>query len=148
MKESGLWSALRTKCKGLWIARRIESPDTEPGIADVTYSLLIGVRGWIELKHIHKYPVSPKTPIRIEHYTPVQKLFLWKEGNNAGYAFLFIQIERDYLLFDHVAAQNVGELTKQEMIDCAIGYWSGALPPRDFISKLSIKVEDPRRKNA
>ena len=104
---------------------------TTVGIPDVSFSLgfvpngdntKIGVAGWIELKHKHKYPAKASTPVRFDHYTPEQKLFLEEQGNLLIPAYLFVQVDSDYFLFDHIRGQNVGDLTKKQMKEQAVLY--------------------------
>lgn len=137
-KESTFWGELRKKCKGRWLATRIETGDVAVGVADVAYCIYqTRTRGWIELKYLKSYPKRESTAIRIPHYTSEQKLFLWKEGEAAGFVWLFVKIKNDYYLFDHKQAQKVGGLNKKEMAAHCTNYWIGHLYVADFIELIS-----------
>ena len=109
--ESKMWSKLRP---ALLAARldpvRVENP-IHPGTPDV--NLCDG--RWIELKCIQAWPVRAKTNVRIEHFTPQQREWLYRRWKFApGSTFLLLEViaDRQWLLFDgNVAAKIVGRGT-------------------------------------
>ena len=122
MNESKFRANVAKKMKGLCRMVSIESPTTLLGIPDKTYSTKQGVRGWIEAKFADSWPRRPSTPLRLPHYTAEQKAFLLLEGEFCGYCWLMVRVDRDIFLFDHYAAQDVGNLCRADMIERAIYY--------------------------
>jgi len=112
--ESAMWKKVRPV---LLAARldpvRVENP-IHPGTPDV--NLATGV--WIELKSVDRWPVREKTPLRIDHYTPQQRVWLYRRWKYApGSTFLLLEVSgaREWLLFDgNVAAKIVGRVTTSE----------------------------------
>lgn len=89
---------------------RVENP-IHPGTPDVNLS-----NGkWIELKCIPAWPVRDTTVVRISHYTPQQRVWLyrrWKYTPGSTLLLLEVRADRQWLLFDgDVAAKVVGRGT-------------------------------------
>ena len=88
---------------------RVENP-IHPGTPDV--NLCDG--RWIELKCIPGWPVRVTTVVRIPHFTPQQRVFLYRRWRYApGSTLLLLEVmsERQWLLFDgDVAAKIVGRV--------------------------------------
>jgi hypothetical protein len=86
---------------------RVENP-IHPGTPDV--NLCTGI--WIELKCIPGWPALAKTAVRIRHYTPQQRVWLYRRWIAApGSTLLLLEVrsEHQWLLFDgDVAAKIVG----------------------------------------
>ena len=106
--ESAMWKKLRPF---LLTAKldpvRVENP-IHPGTPDVNLS-----NGkWIELKCIPRWPVRDTTIVRISHYTPQQRVWLyrrWKYAPGSTLLLLEVRAEQQWLLFDgDVAAKIVG----------------------------------------
>lgn len=89
---------------------RVENP-IHPGTPDV--NLCNGK--WMELKCLPAWPARTSTTVRIPHYTPQQRVFLyrrWKFAPGSTLLLLEIQADRQWLLFDgDVAAKIVGRGT-------------------------------------
>lgn len=92
---------------------RVENP-IHPGTPDVN----LADGRWIELKCIPRWPVRASTVVRIKHFTPQQRVFLYRRWKSApGSTFLLLEIRavRQWLLFDgNVAAKVVGRGTMAE----------------------------------
>ena len=92
---------------------RVENP-IHPGTPDV--NLCDG--RWIELKCVDGWPARASTLLRIGHYTPQQRVWLYRRWMYApGSTFLLLEVraERQWLLFDgNVAAKVVGRATAAE----------------------------------
>jgi hypothetical protein len=90
---------------------RVENP-IYPGTPDVNH-----IYGWIELKQIFDWPRDGLL-VRIPHFTPQQRVFLYKRWRAApGTTFLLLEIRstRQWLLFDgDVAARIVGRAKEDE----------------------------------
>lgn len=92
---------------------RVENP-IHPGTPDVN----ICDGRWIELKCIERWPVRATTAVRIRHYTPQQRVFLyrrWKFAPGSTLLLLEVRADKQWLLFDgDVAAEVVGRGTTSE----------------------------------
>lgn len=118
-----MWINLRKKMiPTFWLSATRHEDKLQGGIADVSFvqnkphdyrEECPGMHGWMELKKVSMLPVRPSTIVRIKHYTPEQRSFLLEKGR-AGMTFLLLQLERDYLLFDHIRAQAVGTLNTED----------------------------------
>ena len=67
---------------------------TSIGHPDTNYCI-DGEEGHVELKYIRKWPARAKTLVKIDHYTPLQRLWILKRVLAGGKAFLFVQVEKD-----------------------------------------------------
>ena len=121
----GLWQTMRVAMgRGHhWRQATRHEEALQAGIADVSYVSANGHHGWIELKHLKEWPRRESTIVRLDHYTNDQKNFLKAKGRAGSYTWLFLQVGRDYLLFDWRAAQKVGELNKEALEEIAFGVW-------------------------
>lgn len=90
---------------------RVENP-IYPGTPDV--NLCNG--HWIELKTIEAWPSRARNLVRIEHFTPQQRVWLyrrWKYAPDSTYLLLEVRSTREWLLFDgDLAAKVVGRATE------------------------------------
>jgi hypothetical protein len=92
---------------------RVENP-IHPGTPDV--NLCNGC--WIELKCIANWPTRATSTVPIRHYTPQQRVWLYRRWKYApGSTFLLLEVRsvQQWLLFDgNVAAKIVGRGTATE----------------------------------
>ena len=109
--ESAMWKKVRPILLAAKLDPvRVENP-IHPGTPDVNLS-----NGkWIELKCIPGWPVRAGTAVRIAHYTPQQRVWLyrrWKYAPGSTLLLLEVRADRQWLLFDgDVAAKVVGRTT-------------------------------------
>jgi hypothetical protein len=106
--ESLMWRKVRpVLCAAKLDPVRVENP-IHPGTPDV--NLCDG--RWIELKTIAGWPARDSSPVRISHYTPQQRVWLyrrWKYAPGSTLLLLEVRAERQWLLFDgDIAARVVG----------------------------------------
>jgi hypothetical protein len=117
--EAALWTRLRRTdlcVRGKWL--RVENPAC-PGTPDVHYCV-DGISGWLELKRLESWPVRAGTPVRIEHYTKEQRLWIMDYALNGGRVHLLLQVASDFLLFDPSAAVDVvGYGTRERLVESA-----------------------------
>jgi hypothetical protein len=132
--ESSFWKTLRKNMKGKWQPERIESMCGQ-GVPDV-YATIDGIMLWIELKYAHEWPKRVLTPLRFEHYTPQQKNWIRRHGRAGANVFLFIQVEKDYLLFTWKDALKVGTLTKPQLMKIAYRHWKNRIDYSDLINSF------------
>ena len=97
---------------------RIENALLTPGLPDVSIA-----PGFVELKWLKAYPKKPETPVRIDHYTDEQRLWLRTRAAAGGGAWLALKVRADRYIFDSDGAQSVGFLTKAELMEACIAYW-------------------------
>ena len=107
--ESLMWKKLRPVLIAAKLDPvRVENP-IHPGTPDVN---LVG--RWIELKCISAWPVRDTTVVRIPHYTPQQRVWLyrrWRAAPGSTLLLLEVRSTRQWLVFDgDVAAKVVGRV--------------------------------------
>jgi len=93
-----------------------------PGTPDVNY-----VEGWIELKSWERWPVHPRTVLRMDHWTPQQRVFHLRRSRAGGRTHVLLSIEEthDFLLLDgKTAATILGKATQSQLREFAVGQWS------------------------
>jgi len=100
-----------------------------PGTPDVNY-----VEGWIELKHAEVWPVKPKTPLRLEHFTPEQRNWIRKRYRHAGAMHVVLQVKREWFILEPMwAADFLGLVPRHEIVDNAIRRYPKGLDKEDFL---------------
>lgn len=109
-RESAMW----TKLRPILLAAKLDPVRVENPIHPGTPDVNIADGRWIELKCIAAWPVRPSTPVRIPHYTPQQRVWLyrrWKTAPGSTLLLLSVLSDRQWLLFDgDVAAKIVGRV--------------------------------------
>jgi hypothetical protein len=89
---------------------RVENP-IHPGTPDV--NLVDGL--WLELKSVAAWPARRTTHLKIDHFTPQQRVWLyrrWKYAPGSTHLLLEVRSTRQWLLFDgDLAAKVVGRST-------------------------------------
>lgn len=125
MSEAGLWSTMRQQmgANKYWKEATRHEDSISKGIADVSYVSNGGHHGWIELKKVSQWPARDSTILRIDHYTDDQRIWLKQKGRAGGFTWLFLQVARDYLLFDHVGCQELGLLNRSSLEERARHVW-------------------------
>lgn len=113
-REAAMWAKVRpVLLKAKLDPVRVENA-VHPGTPDVN----LGDGRWIELKCLPSWPVRTKTTVRIDHYTPQQRVWLYRRWKYApGSTLLLLNVESDHqwLLFDgDVAAAIVGRSPQAE----------------------------------
>lgn len=108
----------------------VENP-CRPGTPDVNY-----VEGWIELKWLEKWPVREATIVRIEHFTPQQRVFLMRRWRKGGNVYLLLQVKDEWLLFDgDVAAEWVGTVDRSTLQSKARARLTGPHELADLLTR-------------
>jgi len=106
--ESAMWRKLRPHLVTAKLDPvRVENP-IHPGTPDV--NLCTGL--WIELKYLLGWPARAGSIVRIDHFTPQQRVWLfrrWKYAPGSTMLLLEVRTSGLWLLFDgDVAARVVG----------------------------------------
>ena len=128
-QEKLLWKQMKKHAPRGMNIKRIENT-AHPGMCDVHYTFpdthfCETVTGFIELKHVVQEPARGDTIVRIEHLTPDQKIFNWKEREAGGNCHLLLWIGDKYLLFDEI--KEVGNVPLQRLVDISIWARAGML---------------------
>jgi len=142
MKESSTWLTVQ---KALMKSQRDDvtrventvgmgTPDVHYCISDKIVYGPLGVdswkttEGWLELKQIADYPKRPTTPVRVDHFTPQQRVWLTRRSLAGGRCHVLIQIAKDYHLFEgRVAAQWLGSTPRDRLLALVEASWFGSL---------------------
>lgn len=116
--EQQMWAALRGNMKAAGLDPvRVENPAC-PGTPDVSITT-----GWVELKYSSRWP--PKGgPLRVEHYTPQQKVWAIRRRRAGGNCWLLLKVASEWILFDGaVAAQYLGKTAREELLENSLFRW-------------------------
>ncbi len=118
MSEAAMWDALRPVIKHLDPVR-VENP-AGPGTPDVNY-----IEGWVELKYAEQWPPRGG-PLRIDHFTQQQRVWLTQRRHAGGRAFLLLKVgENEWLLFDGaVAAKVLGHVEQDKLYRACLARWT------------------------
>lgn len=84
----------------------VENPAL-PGTPDVNF-----IGGWVELKYREDWPAKEETTVRLDHFTPQQRVWLMRRWYNKGASWLCLQISktRDWFVFDgETAAKHLAK---------------------------------------
>lgn len=109
--ESKMWSKIRGVLRAAMLDPvRVENP-IHPGTPDVN----LATGAWIELKTIAAWPHGSGHQVRIAHFTPQQRVWLykrWRFAHGSTYLLLEVRSVKTFYLFDgDVAAKVVGRST-------------------------------------
>jgi hypothetical protein len=135
MSETGFKKYVRNGMKGRFKHQHIESPTTATGIPDTYFSMIRNVGGWIEFKFQLDWPKRPDTVVKLKNFKKDQKLWLYIHGRMNRNCWFFLKIGKDYLLYDAINAQKVGNLTRSGMYRYAFKRWSNRI---DFMELEEI----------
>lgn len=129
MTEARMRQAVVAALKGR-DAVAVENP-IRPGTPDVNY-----IEGWIELKQIPAWPKRADTPVRIDHFTPQQRVWLHRRCLRGGRAHVLLLVgNKEWLLFQgEDAANHLGKIPKKQLLSLAIAVHLGSLD-RDWLLK-------------
>lgn len=126
MSEKAMWSTMR-KAMALgkhWREATRHEEKLAKGIADVSFVGNDYRHGWMELKQLDAWPKRESTIVRVEHFTKEQKFWLQRKGKAGGNTWLFMKVERDYLLFYWTRLERIGQVNKDELLRDASVVWS------------------------
>lgn len=120
----------------------VENP-VYPGTPDVNY-----IEGWVELKWLRQWPINPETPVLIEHYTQVQRIWIYRRYLAGGNVFLLLQVQKTWLLFDGwVAYKFVGKVNRKLLYELSTHIWEDGLSDHGLVEVLrnyENKYHEPR----
>jgi len=107
-----------TKVRPILVAAKLDPVRVENPIHPGTPDVNLADGRWIELKCLACWPARESTLVRIPHYTPQQRVWLyrrWRYAPGSTHLLLEIRDAGQWLLFDgDVAAKVVGRATTAE----------------------------------
>ena len=104
-----------------------------PGTPDVNY-----IGGWIELKWLRRFPRHEPDIVRIEHFTPQQRVWLMRRVRRGGKAWLLLQVGLEWFLFDgEMAAKHVGHCTRSALHSVAYRWTDAGMTKKRLIEWLT-----------
>lgn len=110
------------------------------GTPDVNYT-----GGWIELKSMAAWPVDPDLPLRVDHFTTQQRLWLRKRWLAGGNVWLLIKVADDWLLLTGWdAAVYLGRMCRADLVKQACASWEGGLSAKGLLEFL--RESSPQRR--
>ena len=110
-----------------WLHAKPVENSVGPGTPDVNC-----IPGWLELKWLRYWPKRKETVVALPHYTKQQRMWLRKRWSLGGGAWLLLQCRREWLLFDAPAAQAVGNLDYQGLLESCTAYWQHGLNGKEL----------------
>lgn len=138
-RESKFWSYIKKGMGARWVADRIET-SVALGVADVSFSVY-RKNGHIELKALPCWPKRSKTPVRIDHWTEGQKLWLNRKGGVGGDCWLFVKVigePDEFFLFSWAHTYQIEGWNREEWRLHAEGYWRGSIDWEELIRLLRV----------
>lgn len=104
-----------------------------PGTPDVNY-----IGGWIECKWLRSWPKRETSSVRVDHFTPQQKVWLRRREKRGGDAWLLLQCRTTWLLFRGTqAAEILGSATRDELHAAAVRIWDTGLVDSELLEALA-----------
>lgn len=103
---------------GVWLGR-LEDINMM-GLPDTLYTLdNIPGAGFIEFKYKADFPKKHATPVRLDHFTPVQRAWFQMHGPRIQRVFLLLQISDSHFLFPWTTIKNLGNLKRVDLFQLA-----------------------------
>lgn len=104
---------------------------TGDGMPDVNYCIE-GVEGWIEFKS-PKEPKRDSTPLFGSNHRVRQSQMNWhlRQRQAGGVSYILISTDRRWLLIDGKQADEINDLTTQQLTDIAV--WKASRPITDSL---------------
>lgn len=105
-----------------------------PGVADLSGYVSGAGNVFIECKALDRWPARAETVVKLTKFTDLQKQFLMMRRG-----FLWLRVERDYLLFHGTdAIKQAGTLPRAELCRQAVAMWTGSVDWHKFTSTIAL----------
>jgi hypothetical protein len=94
-----------------------------PGTPDVNYA-----EGWIELKSWEHWPRMASTALKMDHWTPYQRVWHIRRSRVGGRTYVLLEIVQGHhflLLEGGAAARILGKSTRSQLEQAALALWEG-----------------------
>lgn len=113
-----------------------------PGTPDVNYGG-DGTEGWLELKSIDAWPANSTTALRIEHYSPQQRVWHVRRSRVGGNVYVLVKVASDWFLLEGMdAARELGKVPRARLEELALNWWDSS--PKEgllkFLKNISLRV--------
>lgn len=115
----------------------VENGTVGPGTPDVNCTL-----GWLELKWLRRWPKNEETVVKIDHYTPQQRIWLKRRARAGGGVWLLLQVGREWLLFSaEYAAEHIGrDATRENLARNALLHMQNGLQDGRLVECLTSRI--------
>jgi hypothetical protein len=122
-------------------ATSVENP-AYPGTPDIQF-----IDGWIECKYLEDWPKREETTVRIEHFTPQQRVWLLRRfmasvnlriPDPRCWLVLYVAKTKDWLMFDgQTAARQVAKdgVNKAKLFELALLTTKNIQDVIDYVTK-------------
>jgi len=141
MSERALWATVRRHLGPYLDLVRVENR-AGSGTLDLSWAGL-GAEGWLELKHLHGWPIRPETPVVVRRLTLDQVTWLERRAARGGRAHLLLRVAREgYALLAPPAVRELYErrLTRDALHMVALLWATGRFPKLDVLRALTGRV--------
>ena len=113
----------------------VENP-ARVGTPDVNYA-----GGWIELKWLRQWPAKPETPVRLPHFTLVQKAWITNRAQAGGNIWVMLQCKKEWMIWDGpTACKILGQTPKQQLLEQSRHYWPNGLNAKELQTLLMQSI--------
>lgn len=141
MAEKDLWKNYRDHMRKYGHLQRIENM-VGVGVCDISQCLRIpgstrGVESWVELKQLPSWPRDPEAIVKVDHYTPQQRNWQRARGQAGGRVYVFIQIDKDFLLFSWTVAVATLGLSPRAVLEAGALLRATSFPERELMREFT-----------
>lgn len=144
--EDAFWhDEIKPTLKHFGVLHRVEN-SIEEGMPDVCYCLRKtkedgpAVSGWIENKHVHKWPSRPNSFLRFKRFTKQQADWLYDWSAVGGKACVLAKVGTDYFLMSGLHAKQLREgMTRSQIMGKAAVVGLGVFPVGRIVLWLTEK---------
>ncbi len=140
MNETYIWKMLKGPIKSAGGHCTRHENNGTLGVPDISYGLG-GVQGWVESKHINKWP-KKGTIVKFKKFTVPQKRWIYNRGKAGGKCFVFLLIGEifafsELLIFRWQDVMELGTVTREGLYKLAVtsDLHNGIMP--DYVNILS-----------
>jgi hypothetical protein len=116
--EANMWKYMREHLDPkVWPGMERHEDKLGLGVADVSFTC-IGRHGWMELKYAHAWPKREATVLKLDHFTPHQRLWLRRKGEAGSNTWLMLNVGgslQDWLLFHWSHLDIVGNRPRADL---------------------------------
>ena len=93
-----------------------------PGTPDLNITT-----GWIELKWVRDWPAGAETAVKVEHFTPQQRVWIARRAHRGGRVWVVLVVAGEWLFFEGATALCVGKSTRAGLLGTC-DWWEKQTP--------------------